>query len=155
MSAPESLEKLAGSWMGTSRLWRPWLSPPDTESASTAIVAPAVGGKFVTIGYVWIVDGEAQEGLMLLGHDRKRNAVSAIWVDSWHMSDAPMVCAGSIDGDGVIDVRGSYAAPPGPDWGWRTVIDPGGKDSFEIVMYNISPDGEETLAFRNSYERER
>ena len=66
-----------------------------------------------------------------------------------------MVCAGSMDDDGVIDVRGSYAVPPGPDWGWRTVIEPAGKDSLEIVMYNISPGGEETLAFRNRYERER
>ena len=55
----------------------------------------------------------------------------------------------------------SYAAPTGPDWGWRTVIAPegagagagAGADAFSIVMYNISPDGEETLAFRNDYAR--
>ena len=155
MPPPQSLERLTGDWTGTSRLWRPWLTPPDTQSGSTATVAPAVGGKFLTIGYTWIVDGEAQEGLLLLGQRPKEGAVSAIWVDSWHMSDVPMVCSGTVDGAGVVNVLGSYAAPPGPDWRWRTVIDPARDGSFEIVMYNISPDGEETLAFRNRYQRDR
>jgi len=42
--------------------------------------------------------------------------------------------------------RGSYAAPPGPDWGWRTVIEIPDDDSFRMVMYNVSPEGKEELA---------
>ncbi len=91
---------------------------------------------------------------MLLGRESKQNVVNAVWVDSWHMSDKPMICAGTVDADtGTITVLGSYAAPPGPDWSWRTVIAPRGDDAFEVVMYNIAPGGEEAMAFRNVYER--
>jgi len=69
------------------------------------------------------------------------------------MSDKAMVCKGKIDGDGVITLVGSYEAPPGPDWGWRTVIEPVTDDSFKLLMYNITPEGEETIAVENRYSR--
>lgn len=53
---------------------------------------------------------------------------------------------------GVIDVRGSYAAPPGPDWGWRFIIAPA-QMSLGLVMYNITPAGQEALAVEASYVR--
>jgi hypothetical protein len=90
---------------------------------------------------------------MLLGHEEKQNVVNAVWVDSWHMSDKPMISSGTVDDAGAITVRGNYAAPPGPDWSWRTVIAPHGDEAFEIVMYNITPSGEEMIAFQNRYER--
>lgn len=153
MSAPGSLKKLVGRWTGTSRLFRPWLSPEESASESSASVALAARGRFATIEYTWEVDGEPQEGLLLIGSENGDGAVQAVWIDSWHMSDKSLTCLGGIDGAGVIDILGSYAAPPGPDWGWRTVIDPGEGASFEIVMYNISPEGEQMVAFRNRYER--
>jgi hypothetical protein len=93
MSVPEKLQMLVGNWTGTSRLVRPWLSPPDAESESTASVSAVARGNFVTIEYTWIVDDEPQEGVL----------------------------------------RGDAA--------------------FEIAMFNISPDGEETPAFENRYMR--
>jgi hypothetical protein len=52
---------------------------------------------------------------MLLGRESKQNVVNAAWVDSWHMSDKPMICTGAVDDDtGAITVRGDYAAPPDP-----------------------------------------
>ena len=50
-------------------------------------------------------------------------------------------------------MRGNYAAPPDPDWSWRTEIKPRDDAAFELVMYNISPQGEEMIAFQNRYER--
>ena len=43
---------------------------------------------------------------------------------------------------------------PGPDWAWRTVVR-ATNDGWELVMYNVSPDGEETLAFHNIYAERR
>jgi hypothetical protein len=56
-------------------------------------------------------------------------------------------------GGDSIDVRGSYAAPPGPNWGWRTVIETPDDDSLRIVMYNVSPEGKEDLAVDAVYRR--
>jgi hypothetical protein len=48
---------------------------------------------------------------------------------------------------------GSYAAPPGPDWGWRITIRSASPAEFQIVMHNISPDGQEDLAVQIDYAR--
>jgi hypothetical protein len=154
MSAPQSLEKLIGHWTGTSRLYRPWLDPPETESESSAIVDEVAMGKFVTIEYTWALDGQPQAGFMLLGCENNNEEVKATWVDSWHMSDKSMVCEGGIDVNEVINIRGSYPAPPGPDWGWRIVIEATSDNSFIIVMYNITPDGEEMVAVESRYVRQ-
>lgn len=153
MSAPESLKKLAGKWAGTSRLYRPWLPPEasESESESAASVALAARGKFVTVEYTWAVDGEQQEGLLLLGCEDGADDATAVWVDSWHMSDKSLACRGEVDASGAVSVLGSYPAPPGPDWGWRTVVAPGTDGSFAIIMYNITPEGEEMIAFENRY----
>jgi hypothetical protein len=149
-----TLDTLVGRWTGTSRLWRPWVSPVESDSQSTASVDLTANGRFLTIEYTWACDGQDHQGFMLLGRESKGNVVNAAWVDSWHMSDKPLISTGTMDDDsGAITVRGDYAAPPDPDWGWRTEIKPRGDAAFEIVMYNITPQGEEMIAFRNRYER--
>lgn len=42
------------------------------------------------------------------------------------------------------------AAPPGPDWGWRTRLSaaPG---TLSMVMFNVTPDGHEELAVDAQY----
>ena len=90
---------------------------------------------------------------MIVGCDENSNAVQAVWTDSWHMSHKFMVCDGSIDDSGVVDVMGYYSVPDQPDRGWRTEIRPK-EGSFEVVMYNISPEGGEDVAVEAKYDRE-
>jgi hypothetical protein len=71
------------------------------------------------------------------------------------MSDKFMRCSGGDIGNGVVSIKGSYSAPPGPDWGWRTVIEPAGGETFRLVMYNIAPGGGEELAVEAVYSRSR
>jgi hypothetical protein len=63
--------------------------------------------------------------LLVKGRDYHRNrgcdGVLAAWTDSWHMDHKLMVCRGDIDATS-LRLLGTYAAPPGPDWGWRIVI---------------------------------
>ena len=153
MSAPKSLEKLVGQWSGTGALFQPWTTPSKSKYESTATIAPAALRKFITIAYKWAEGEKPQEGLLLLGCENKNEEVSCTWIDSWHMSDKTFLCKGKIDLAGVITLVGSYEAPPGPDWGWRTVIEPVSDDSFKILMYNITPDGEEMIAVENRYSR--
>jgi len=152
MSIPTSLQKLSGRWSGTNVLYRPWLTPPDTESRSTAVMEAIVGGTFLSITYDWSLDGAPNEGLLLVSREGGSGALHVFWTDSWHLRDKGMLCRGAVKEDGSVDVFGTYEVPGHPDWGWRTVITPRER-AFEIVMYNVTPDGQETSAVRSSYQR--
>jgi hypothetical protein len=153
MSIPAMARELVGQWEGSSLLW---LSPeaPPRRCGTTASVSFVAQGRFVTVAYTWEYEGKPQEGLLLLGMDKQERALEAIWIDSWHMADKMLVCRGDADGSGEISVLGSYAAPPGPDWGWRIALRSGAAGEFQIRMYNISPGGEEEPAVEASYTRQ-
>jgi len=152
MNPLEPLLRLSGRYAGPSRLWMSPDDPPH-DCASTAVVSGAIGDRFVQIDYRWAFEGQPQEGRLLLGYEAQGEGVTIVWADTWHMGDALMVCRGQVDPGGTVAVRGSYAAPPGPDWGWRIEIAPAGDDAFQIDMYNVTPDGQEALAVRATYER--
>ena len=109
------------------------------------------GGSFLQFDYDWTYEGEGQTGLLLFGCDEE-NAASAAWVDSFHMSTKIMSCAGRA-ADGSAELSGSYAAPPGPDWGWRITIRSVSPNELTIVMHNISPEAQEDLAVQIDYTR--
>jgi hypothetical protein len=146
-------DRFLGEWTGTNLLRLSWLNPSDFHSPSQLTVAPAAQGKFLTFNYTWSHEDKAHAGLILLGYDTAQALATAAWVDSWHQSAKLFNCQGSIDAAGTVDLRGSYEAPPGPDWGWRIVITPGAAESLQITMYNITPEGEEDLAVQADYTR--
>ena len=153
MSVTEKLKRLSGEWQGTNRLW---ISPDDPArtSSTTARVSFAAHDSFMQIEYGWEFEGEHQDGLLLLGNPKMQETVKAAWIDSWHMGEDLMVCDGIKEDENVISVQGSYPAPPGPDWNWRIIIEPGDGESFKIIMYNISPAGQENLAVEAVYVRQ-
>jgi hypothetical protein len=55
------------------------------------------------------------------------------------MGEKVMACNGTTETDGWINVRGSYAMPPGPDWGWRIVIRRG--DGRSLQEEQLHPEG--------------
>lgn len=148
MSLPQSLQALVGRWIGTSRLLLP--GEPVRETSSEATVSLVAQGKFCTLAYSWSFDGTAQDGMLLIGQEQ--HSARVIFIDSWHMGDAMMICQGQVDGQGTLDVRGSYAVEGSADWGWRIVVAPDGH-SVRILMYNVTPDGEEVLGVEATYTR--
>lgn len=60
--------------------------------------------------------------------------VTVFWADLWHMYNEVMICQGVVGKNGSLLFLGSYAAPPGPDWGWRIGIEPHDPDEFKIIM---------------------
>lgn len=152
MSVPAWLSRLSGSYEGPNRVW---LAPgqPARESAAAADVASIAQGRFITVTYSWADEGRPQDGLLLLGENPGLATWSATWVDSWHMGDVAMTLEGTPVANETISVRGGYAAPPGPDWGWRIVVSPRGPDGFDVRMYNITPEGEEALAVEARFTR--
>jgi hypothetical protein len=146
----DALRACVGRWTGSSTLQDPMHDIAE-EGASSADVVPVIGGRFVRIDYTWSYRDAPQEGSLLIGCDPKGDACTAHWIDSWHMGHAAMHCTGSASGS-TISVRGSYAVPDNPDWGWR--IDIGaGSDDLTIAMFNISPAGEEYPAVYAVYRR--
>ncbi|MEO7908262.1 MAG: DUF1579 family protein [Roseiflexaceae bacterium] len=89
-----------------------------------------LGGKFIRIDYTWAYQGAAQAGSLLIGYESRANQATAAWIDTWHMGDLIMVCKGSAEADAAISVQGSFAAPEGSNWSWRTVIRPSAGQSL-------------------------
>lgn len=152
MKFEELKSALIGEWQGTKLLY--FSPPPDAPAATSPLklnVAPVAGDSFLQFNYGWTYEGEQQTGVLLLSCDEE-NAASAAWVDSFHMSSKILSCLGRF-ADGAVDVLGSYAAPPGPDWGWRMAIRTVSQNEMQIVMHNISPEGQEDLAVQADFTR--
>jgi hypothetical protein len=151
---PKTLElsELTGNWRGSGTLFTPWRTPPEVEYDSAAFLS-AAARNFLKLEYTWEADGKPQDGLMLVSENKKDGSVVAVWVDSWHQGETFLLSKGTRTSTGDITVLGSYAAPTGPDWGWKTIIRAIGDDTLEIIMYNVTPDGDEALAVRNTYRR--
>ena len=151
MGALARISRLTGRWTGSYRLIvNP--SEPVRVSETTATVVPDAGGQ--RIDYTWEYEETPQNGSLRVGHDESRDRLTVAWTDTWHMSDRPLSSDGPASGED-LDVRGSYPAPSGPDWGWRTRIEVLDADSFRMVMYNVTPDGQEYLAVDAVYHRAR
>jgi hypothetical protein len=145
------MASLTGAWAGTKKLW---LMPgtPARESAARATVALAANGKFLHLGYTWNEDG-IQQGVLIIGVEGDGKRVGAAWIDSWHNGDRIMTLQGDVSAAGAFSVAGTYPAPPGPDWAWRIEIHPNGTDSWQLVMFNITPQGEEAKAVEVDFRR--
>lgn len=141
------LEKLAGAWQGKNLLW---LSEEPIESGTTAMVRMTAGGTCLCIEYVWSYEGEAQEGILLIG-SKGAGAIQGIWRDLFHSNADFLISDGKEEAPGNVLILGHYSYPPGPDWGWSSLLRADGEDRFEITMMNISPEGEETLAVRMEF----
>ena len=140
-----------GLWRGTTRLT---LGPdtPQDASPATAALTPAIGGRFWRIAYTWIYQDRPQEGELLVGYQAEADVATVHWADTFHTGDTVMACTGTAGDDGGISVVGSYPAPSGPDWGWRIVVEPVGRESLRVVMHNVSPAGEVYPAVETTYE---
>lgn len=152
MSPQARLNELVGHWTGINRLW---LSPDDPvrESDTTASITLAAAGVFAIVRYAWVDGGEPQDGVLMVRIASEPGEVDVVWADSWHMGKRFMLCRGEYHREGEISALGTYAAPPGPDWGWRIVLRAESADEMRILMYNISPEGREALAVDASYRR--
>lgn len=151
MNPVATLAALAGRWRGTNTLHDPGTGRPE-ESPSELVLTPAIGVRFVRLDYTWVHRGSPQEGSLLIGFDPEAGEASGHWVDSWHMGPKALACRGAAPVDGVISLHGSWAAPPGPDWGWRIDLAPEG-DGLRITHTVIDAEGTEDRAVEAHYRR--
>jgi hypothetical protein len=142
----QALLACAGAWKGTSTLRDPHTSLHE-ESPGTLLVAPILGDRFVRLDYTWKYQDKPQEGSLLVGYDPGTRTISGHWIDTWHMGHAAMILLGAEPEGATLRLSGSYAAPPGPDWGWRIEITAAaGVDALRITMVNIWPEAKKEEA---------
>ncbi|MES2685131.1 MAG: DUF1579 family protein [Pseudomonadota bacterium] len=151
MTIPTLHPQLLGDWLGENLLWMNPAEPP-LASHSKMTVATTAQGKFITLAYTWAYEGKPQDGLLLIGDGNQHGIASAGWVDSFHQSGKVMHCTGSASPTGFA-VTGAYAAPPGPDWGWRLSVNASVTGELILEMHNLPPGGEAELAVRAVYQR--
>lgn len=145
MSSASFSKNLPGKWTGKNQLWLP---PNENtyESNTEAKVAVIAQGKFTTFAYSWAFEQKPQDGLIVFRHEPNMETSKSFWLDSWHMQNDIMLCESTWDDKGLLIIKGSYPAPPDPDWGWRIEIENPEIDFLVMRMINISPQGEEALA---------
>jgi hypothetical protein len=146
----QNYKNLLGRWTGSNQLF---FEGESYASESALSVAAAMQGQFILTTYDWALEGEPQDGLIIFASRTNTSPVRSLWMDSWHMRNDVMQCAGTRDEKGMLSLRGSYPAPEGPDWGWRIEIDPKGPDELEVRMFNLTPSGAEQLAVHGQYRR--
>ena len=158
MTILEKLAACAGTWQGTNRLFDPNNNQQPDDTPSTLIVTPMLKGRFVRpdyaflrLDYTWSYRGEAQSGAMLVGHEKEANMDTAYWMDTWHNGDKGLLCRGPAGDGDSLTVNGTFAAPPGPDWGWDIIFTPKPGEAFGIVMHVYTPEGEQGPAVEASY----
>jgi hypothetical protein len=146
------LGEFAGDWFGRNSLW---MEPgtPVHECATTASVSREARGVCTAIRYAWEFDRQPQEGLLLVLDAAEPGPDDVVWVDSFHTAGRFMRLNGEPDEQGRIAALGSYAAPTGPDWGWRIVIGSDGPEELHLLMYNIVPDEAVYPAVEARYRR--
>lgn len=149
----QSLITAAGPWTGRSVLTLDPREGKSDSSTSALTVTPILGETFVRLDYDWSFNGTRHEGMMLVGCEPKRERVTIQWVDSFHNSRSVMSLVGPTGSEETLIARGSYAAPTGPDWGWRIALTPSA-ELFRVVMHNLWPDGSaEDIAVEAEYRR--
>lgn len=121
MCDPGALRKPAGSWTGKKQVLL--AGELRHESPSTLAITPIVGGRFVQLAYAWAFDGDAQEGVLIVGFEAAENAITAVWLDSWHMGDRIIHLRGPAD-DHAIELRGNCAVADSPNRGRRLALKP-------------------------------
>ncbi len=147
------LNHCVGKYEGTIRTWFEEGDPVDTATVKGEL-RQVLDGMFILHEYESTFQGKPMKGLAMIGHFLGEGRWQTAWVDSFHNGTRIMFSEGAAGADPLRpDVSGSYPAPPGPNWGWRTKMEQPSPELLVITHFNITPDGQEAKAVEFSYRR--
>jgi hypothetical protein len=145
------LQRFAGSWRGTTRLWLEPGTPPE-ETLTELRAQLILGGRWLRLESVGTSFGKPHAGEMLLGFHKDAGEYELAWIDSSHTGSAIMLSTGPASSEPVVDVVGSYRAGA-ERWGWRTRLHCPSPGELAIDAFNISPQGQEDRAIATLLRR--
>lgn len=135
------LTELDGThWTGHGELWL------DPEGNQADLYECQLQVKNDVISYNWTYEGEAKKGSFTF------NENGAIWVDSWHQSNAA-TCINVADTWGLFTVKSTYEVPSYSNWGWQSKLSERPDGTLVLQMTNIAPWGEEGRAVQMIFSR--
>ncbi len=77
----QHMQKLAGEWKTTSKMWMEPGKPP-IESTGTMQVVPILGGRFLQSKFHGELMGRAFDGVGIDGYDNQKQKHIGMWIDS-------------------------------------------------------------------------
>ena len=155
MTGLDAFIQLQGSYKGTYSLWISPEQEPHISETQLAITSQ-LDNTLLQLAYNWEFEHKIQMGILGFTYHPKKELVSAVWTDTWHMRNEFMHCKGLLNKAGSLMVNGQYQAGKGPDWGWKTILEPESEDQslLRLTMYNVTPAGEQQLAVQADYTKQ-
>ena len=145
------LARMAGRWTGNAKTYADPSNPEQAEIAPLdGTIEMILGGRFLRFAYVSRALGESIAGELTIAYEKGDRLFRMSWIDSLHTSPAILVSESKPvpegDGAATITAFGTYFAGEGqPRWGWRTELDDQTDGQLRVRMFNIMPDGEESI----------
>ena len=137
--AHKNLEKLAGTWTTTQRMWMDPSGQP-MESKGTAEFHMGLGGRFLMQSYKGDFMGMPFEGMGTVGYDNFKKVYTSAWADN--MGTAMMIAEGTANTAGSeISLSGTMDEPMTGEKNkkFREVMKLQGPDQFTFEMYDTIP----------------
>ena len=147
------LEKMAGKWTVSMRMWPDGPASPPTESQGTSEMRMILGGRYLQEEVKGVLNGMPFEGMEIEGYDNFKKEHFILWIDN--MGTMMLTGTGSADSTGkVITYQSIYDDPMTGEKNkkMRQVVRIVSNDELAYEMYD-SQQGKEIKTLEMTYKR--
>ena len=147
------LEKMAGKWAVSTRMWSNGPTAPPTESQGTSEMKMIFGGRYLLEEVKGDFNGMPFEGMEIEGYDNSKKEHFIFWIDN--MGTMMLIGTGSADSTGkVLTYQSIYDDPATGEKNkkMKQVVRVVSDDELAYEMYDVQQ-GKEIKTMEMSYKR--